>query len=375
VIDRSGAQPLITALRTKTSDNADQQRKVSHLETLVNERFAILDQGVQTRKSAGLPGVLALAKNTRGPAVSREIAILIGDMRSEESLLLAERRRNEQQSAKRAFLIVLIAVFLGMIAVLASVFLAFRDLTRRREVDRLKSEFVSVVSHELRTPLTSIHGSLGLLASGVLGSEKGKRMLEIAVNNTDRLIRLINDILDIEKLESGSAQMQRTVCNAGNLLRHAVDVMRAMAQEHQVTLLLEEHDAAIEADCDRVLQCLTNLLSNAIKFSETGGTVTAKVRVASEQAQFEVADQGRGIPGEKQESIFERFHQVDASDSRRKGGTGLGLAITRSIVLQHGGRIWVESQIGKGSTFFFTIPLAHTDVPVVHQRGFSTDRS
>jgi signal transduction histidine kinase len=283
---------------------------------------------------------------------------MIGEMRNQENGLLAERNQRERKSSRRAFLVVLLAIMLAMTAVLASVFLAFRDLTRRREVDRLKSEFVSVVSHELRTPLTSIHGSLGLLRSGLLGSEKGKRMLEIAVNNTDRLIRLLNDILDIEKLESGAVQMNRSLCDAGELIRRAAEVMKAMADEHKITVTIAEVRATIEADSDRILQCLTNLLSNAIKFSDPGSQVSIKAAVAGDDIQFEVTDHGRGIPADKRESIFERFHQVDASDSRRKGGTGLGLAITRSIVLQHGGRIWVTSELGKGSSFFFTIPLS-----------------
>ena len=362
VVDRTDTAPLIADLRFKTSDNPDEQEHIAHLEALINERFAILDQAVSSRKSGGLDAVLALSKNSKGLAISSEIANLITQMRTQESRLLAERSQKEEQSARSAFEVVLLAVFLGMIAVLASVLLAFRDLQRRREVDRLKSEFVSVVSHELRTPLTSIHGSLGLLASGLLGSDKGKRMLEIAVTNTDRLIRLINDILDIEKLESGAVQMHRTTCNAGELIQRSVDVMRAMAEEHKIRVTVGECNAPVDADCDRVVQCLTNLLSNAIKFSDPGGTVQLKARTSGDYVEFEVRDQGRGIPAEKRESIFERFHQVDASDSRRKGGTGLGLAITRSIVQQHGGRIWVESQPGSGSAFFFTIPHAHTGV-------------
>jgi signal transduction histidine kinase len=129
--------------------------------------------------------------------------------------------------------------------------------------------------------------------------------------------------------------------------------MTPMAQDHQITLHLSGTKKTIDADPDRILQCLTNLLSNAIKFSEAGGSVTIRATPDGENLRFEVADQGRGIPADKQEAIFERFQQVDASDSRRKGGTGLGLAITRSIVQQHGGRVWVESQLGKGSTFFF----------------------
>jgi signal transduction histidine kinase len=170
---------------------------------------------------------------------------------------------------------------------------------------------------------------------------------------------LLNDILDIEKLESGTVQMNRIVCEAGDLIHRSAEVMRAMADEHKVAIHVSEVKATIDADCDRIVQCLTNLLSNAIKFSDPESQVSIKGAVGADEVQFEVTDHGRGIPADKRESIFERFQQVDASDSRRKGGTGLGLAITRSIVLQHGGRIWVTSELGQGSSFFFTIPLAN----------------
>lgn len=236
----------------------------------------------------------------------------------------------------------------------------FRDVTERREVDRLKDEFVSVVSHELRTPLTSIRGSLGLLAAGKLGEvpEKGRRMLEIAVQNTDRLIRLINDILDIERIESGRVTMEIKPVDAAELAHQAVDVMAAMAEKSDVRLYAWADRQPMEADPDRILQVLTNLLSNAIKFSPAGAEVSVTVVRDGPEVVFRVRDQGRGIPQDRLESIFERFQQVDSSDARDKGGTGLGLAICRSIVQQHGGRIWVESEVGEGSTFTFTLPGA-----------------
>ena len=358
LLDRSAIAPLISELKVKTSDNSSEQAKLAQLDSIIRERLAILDNGIKTRKQGGLQAVLALSKNNRGFVLSAQISSVIAQMRDQENRLLLERNEREHNSSRRAFVVVLCAVMMAMIAVLGSVFLAFRDLTRRREVDRLKSEFVSVVSHELRTPLTSIHGSLGLLSSGLLDNEKGKRMLEIAVNNTDRLIRLLNDILDIEKLESGAIQLKRTRCDAADLTRRSAEVMKAMADEHKITIRVSDTKATLDADGDRLVQCFTNLLSNAIKFSDPGTRVSISGIVVGDEVQFEVKDQGRGIPADKRESIFERFHQVDASDSRRKGGTGLGLAITRSIVLQHGGRIWVESELGKGSSFFFTIPLA-----------------
>ncbi|HLM69164.1 MAG TPA: ATP-binding protein, partial [Longimicrobium sp.] len=241
----------------------------------------------------------------------------------------------------------------------------FRDVTERREVERMKDEFVSVVSHELRTPLTSIRGSLGLLAAGKLGEvpEKGRRMLEIAVQNTDRLVRLINDILDIERIESGTVTMELRPVDASDLVHQSVDVMAAMAEKAGVRLYAWADRQPLEADPDRILQVLTNLLSNAIKFSPPDAEVSLTTEPGNGEVVFRVRDAGRGIPADRLESIFERFSQVDSSDARDKGGTGLGLAICRSIVQQHGGRIWVESAPGEGSTFTFTLPTAAVPFP------------
>ncbi|HEU4558849.1 MAG TPA: ATP-binding protein [Longimicrobium sp.] len=243
---------------------------------------------------------------------------------------------------------------------IAGAVITFRDVTERREVDRMKDEFISVVSHELRTPLTAIRGSLGLLAAGKAGDipQRGQRMLEIAVQNTDRLIRLINDILDIERIESGKVAMEPAPVNAAELAQGAAEVMLPMAERVGVELYVWAEPMHLVADADRILQVLTNLLSNAIKFSPAGTSVQLTVEPRDGEAIFRVADQGRGIPEDRLESIFERFQQVDSSDSRQKGGTGLGLAICRSIVSQHGGRIWAESEPGEGSTFAFTLPLS-----------------
>ena len=234
------------------------------------------------------------------------------------------------------------------------------DITERRAVDRMKNEFISVVSHELRTPLTSIRGSLGLLAAGMLGNvaEKAQRMLQIAINNTDRLVRLINDILDIERLESGKIALDRRSLDGSQLVQQAIETMRGMSDKNGVHLEMHTVAGEVFGDPDRILQTLTNLISNAIKFSPSGATVTVLQDIDNgSHMRFAVADHGRGIPDDKIAVIFERFQQVDASDSREKGGTGLGLAICRTIIQQHGGRIWVESEMGKGSTFYFTIPL------------------
>ena len=242
----------------------------------------------------------------------------------------------------------------------------FQDVTERRAVERMKNEFISIVSHELRTPLTSIRGSLGLLASGLLLKfpDKADKMLKIAVENTDRLVRLINDILDIERLESGKVTIEAAELNLGTLMKSASDTMKAMANENKVKLETKPLSETVWADSDRILQVLTNLLSNAIKFSEDDGKVrlSAKLLDGDEKGwvRVEVKDSGRGIPADKVDKIFERFGQVDASDSREKGGTGLGRPICRTIVEQHGGKLWVESTLGKGSKFMFTLPTERT---------------
>lgn len=235
----------------------------------------------------------------------------------------------------------------------------FQDVTERKAVEQMKNEFISIVSHELRTPLTSIRGSLGLLASGLLTKfpDKAEKMLKIAVENTDRLVRLINDILDIERLESGKVSVEQQECDLSELMKGATETMQAMASSNGVKLVLEPMREKVWADSDRILQVLTNLLSNAIKFSESGKLVSLKAQEWEPGwVRVDVIDQGRGIPAEKTSKIFERFGQVDASDSREKGGTGLGLPICRTIVEQHGGRLWVESVLGEGSTFSFTLP-------------------
>ncbi|MBD2092973.1 response regulator [Microcoleus sp. FACHB-1515] len=234
------------------------------------------------------------------------------------------------------------------------------DITDRK---RLENEFISLVSHELRTPLTSLVGALDLLIAGELGtlSEQGQHILKIATTNTERLMRLINDILDLEQMKSGKITIRKSRCDLADLLALAIEAMQVMADRSQIKLIAEPIDLAIWADSDRLLQTLTNLLSNAIKFSEAGSSIriSAQVKAGSPDAVLiAVQDQGRGIPADKLQIVFDRFQQVDASDSRQKGGTGLGLAICRSIVEQHNGKIWVESVLGQGSTFYVWLPIA-----------------
>jgi PAS domain S-box-containing protein len=244
---------------------------------------------------------------------------------------------------------------------LAGMVVAFQDVSERRRLDKMKDEFISTVSHELKTPLTSLRASLGLISSGALDRrpEKQRQMIEMAIGNCDRLVRLVNDILDFDKMENGRLALNRVPVPAADLLRRAADVAHSMATAVHISFRVESNKAVAFADPERTLQVLNELVSNAIRFSPPHTVIRLGAEPCGEdQICFVIEDQGRGIAPEKLEHIFDRFQQGDASDSRALGGTGLGLALCRSIVEQHGGRIWAESTPGKGSRFLFTLPAA-----------------
>lgn len=238
---------------------------------------------------------------------------------------------------------------------------SIRDISERREVDRLKKEFVSIVSHELRTPLTAIRGSLSLLAGGALGElgEDADEVVSIAERNTIRLIGLINDILDLEKLESGQLEMHFSPTQLSSVVERAAETVRPLCYEHNIKLDTGSTNALIIADGDRLVQVVVNLISNAVKFSPDGSTIKVAIREEPNWVEVRITDQGRGVPERFRQAIFERFQQVEASDSREKGGTGLGLAICKTIVERHHGTIGVEGAEKGGSTFWFRIPLQH----------------
>ena len=246
------------------------------------------------------------------------------------------------------------------------------DILQLREYEQLKSDFVSTVSHELRTPLTSMRGALGLVLSGAAGplSPQGQELLQIANQNTERLIRLINDILDIEKIESGAITVRRDRCDLRSAVEATIAGVQGYAVQHRVRITLRAPETAdVIGDQDRLIQVFTNLLSNAIKFSPAGGEVVVAMEVEHETARVSVRDQGPGIPVEFQSRIFGKFQQADHSASRRHGGTGLGLAIARAIVERHEGHVRFQTAVGSGTTFIVELPCsAAREEPVTDDR-------
>ncbi|MBK9713026.1 MAG: PAS domain S-box protein [Kouleothrix sp.] len=247
------------------------------------------------------------------------------------------------------------------------VLMIVREITERKNVERMKNEFVSTVSHELRTPLTSIRGSLGLIAGGVTGEipEKARTMVDIAYKNSERLVRLINDILDIEKIESGKMTFKFRPVNLGALVEQAVETNRGYGRQFNVTFTFENEaaDARVNVDDDRLIQALTNLLSNAAKFSPPEDSVSVSVQRLGGLLRIAIRDHGTGIPETFRGRLFEKFAQADSSDTRQKGGTGLGLSISKAIVEKLGGQIDCQSRLGRGTTFFVDLPEWHELAP------------
>lgn len=240
-----------------------------------------------------------------------------------------------------------------------------RDITERRKVDRLKSEFISTVSHELRTPLTAIRGSLGMLTGGVVGalSEPAAELVEIAARNSERLSALVNDILDLEKLEVGKLELHLERCSIVDLVRQSLKENNGYAEQFGVSLTLDSptEDVFVNADRMRIAQVMANLLSNAVKFSSAGGSVTVRISKTADdkRVRIEVHDHGKGISDSYKPHVFDKFTQDDTSDKRSRYGSGLGLNISKGIVERHQGSIGFTSQQGQGSCFYVELPLVN----------------
>lgn len=234
------------------------------------------------------------------------------------------------------------------------------EMTERKRAEKVKEDFVSTVSHELRTPLTSIKGSLSLMKSGNLGEvpEDMKSMLDVAYRNSDRLIRLINDILDIGRIESGKLDHLMAPLDLGDVLDEALQANEGYGTEFKVTFVRanDAPKARVMGDHDRLIQVMSNLISNAAKFSPENGQVEISLSRRDGGFRVAVTDHGPGIPEDFRDKIFGKFSQADSTDTRQKGGTGLGLYIAKAIVEKHGGKIGFHTQTGKGTTFFFDLP-------------------
>ncbi|MBI4367989.1 MAG: PAS domain-containing protein [Candidatus Omnitrophica bacterium] len=240
--------------------------------------------------------------------------------------------------------------------------LVFHDVTEIRKLEKLRQEFVANVSHELKTPLTSLKGFVETLLRGaVQDPERAKSFLEMMENDTDRLNRLIDDLLELSQIESKSVPLKPETVDLAETVRQILVRFQSSVQEKKITVENRiKQGTSVFADRDRLKQILINLVDNAIKFNREGGRIVLEAQETGKEMSVSVSDTGAGIPQENIPRIFERFFRADKARSRELGGTGLGLSIVKHLVEAHGGRIWCESRVGKGSKFFFTVPAAQT---------------
>jgi PAS domain S-box-containing protein len=239
-----------------------------------------------------------------------------------------------------------------------SLFCVAHDISERKRLERMKQEVVAMVSHDLRSPLTSIQAMFDLLEAGVLGelNDKGEDKIRRSSASLNRLISMINDLLDMEKLESGMFELDLSETPFSTLAAHAREGIQTSAEQKKIKVQISDSDASVYCDGDRIVRVLINFLSNAIKFSPENTTVKIELSQPAGFTQISVNDQGKGIPTDKLETVFERFKQVERADETTKGGSGLGLAICKAIVDAHHGDIGVSSEIGQGSTFWIRLP-------------------
>jgi PAS domain S-box-containing protein len=363
--------------RALSTVRASQQRIVNIIETAQDAFISVDMTGRITDWNSAAQAMLGWS---RQEAVGRMLVELAIAERHRDAALLALQnfrdtgeldllgRRVERILVRRDGTEITAEMTVGLVGtgdgVFFSVFL--HDVSERKEVERLKNEFVATVSHELRTPLTAISASLSLLADGMAGElpPDAQGLVGVANASSERLVRLIGDVLDIQKMEAGQMDYQRADQQVAPIVAGAVAAMDSFAGQAGVRLAFEAGPGAdglhADVDRDRLTQVLTNLLSNAIKFSESGGEVRARLEAQGDTLRIAVIDHGIGIPADFHDRVFQRFAQADSADSRKKGGTGLGLNICRTIVEEHGGSIRFDSVEGEGTTFFVELPVAAT---------------
>ncbi len=309
--------------------------------------------GRSTREMIGLYGV----EGRKWLAAIEEWSAQPTGERAPESFVAERLELGERIVAVHVAPVTMGSEYLGTVSV-------FRDITAVVAADRAKSEFVSTVSHELRTPMTSIKGYADLVLMGAVGSltEQQKHFIGIIRNNADRLTELVNDLLDISRIETGRIQLEPKALDMHELVEQVISMLEGRARNQGLTLIshVSERLPAVWGDSARIVQILTNLIGNAVNYTPSGGTVTVSAQAEDNKLKVMVSDTGIGIAHEDLGKIFGRFFRADHPLVQEKPGTGLGLPITASLVQMHGGEIWVESELGKGSTFFFTLPLARS---------------
>jgi PAS domain S-box-containing protein len=374
--DRHGRAVGLIGIATDISDQVATEERLASNERLFRTILKHITDGVVVIDREGTIGYASSAAlvlvgvSAAREALGRSIFDFLHPDDIPEALGALERQRNRTGEGDPLYVRVVradggerdteaVAYTLLDDPAVQGIVLTIRDITEQRALERMKNQFISAVSHELRTPLTSIKGSLGLIVGGVAGElpEQAAHLVEVAARNSDVLMQLVNDILDIERLDADAMILDVTDTPVDEIVRQAVDAAAGMAIDRDVEIETRGIDGAVlRVDGFRIGQALTNLIGNAVKFSPAGGVVRVEEEVRPDAVTISVSDAGPGIPPDMQESIFERFEQVRGLNDVMGGGTGLGLPIAKGIVEAHGGTIMVESELGAGSRFIIRLP-------------------
>lgn len=343
------------ALQRITVTDSVQQERIVRLDRLLSDQMHQLRFVAAMRQDSGEAAAKVAFMRPPIRGLLPSIRKVLGEMDATERARLEMRKAAQLAAARTSSVATIFAMFSAIALVLIGAAAVRTYLAKRRHVDRLKSDLVGIVAHELRSPLTAIHGALRLVEHEATLDEKCTRLVKLASENSSRLLRLVNTMLDLEKIEEGNLDLSWERFPLVKLLDATLDGIAPVAAHADVTIVQEgPRDLMLEADCDRLTQVLTNLLSNAIKFSERGSTVTLAVSAEGDAVRFEVKDRGPGIPDAQRSRLFGRFQQLD----NQRGGSGLGLAISRAIVQEHGGELDHAHRDGGGSIFWFRIPRA-----------------
>jgi two-component system phosphate regulon sensor histidine kinase PhoR len=364
------AERLAAQVRAEHAATERQQREMedqakAERQTLFNsmvEGVVLLDRNGRIQLvNQSLEKQFALSTDVRGQTLVEafrrtELTQLLARLETERNVLSGELEVGGSEA--RYFEVTAATVFDREGRAQGSIFV-FHDLTRIRQLENTRREFVANVSHELRTPLSLIKGYVETLLDGAIGDpELSAKFLQIIERHSNRLTNLIEDLLTISRLESGQITLQLRAIPLRPFTAALIAELQTRARERGTTIANEVPDTlAGRADPDRLEQVFVNLIENAIKYGRPKGRVTIKGRAVNGHVELCVADDGPGIPVEAKERVFERFYRVDKARSRDAGGTGLGLAIVKHIVQSHGGKVWVESEPGRGAQFFFTLPV------------------
>jgi PAS domain S-box-containing protein len=362
-------------LADKNAEIRDEQRRLETLIEASDTAKAMVQHGRVVFANQAFARLTGMAHEDLVGSTMEAVHEKFASMLKDSTLIAAERDalagtralrdRIELVVPQRATLQRTVAPLLDNRGVVLGHALMYRDITLEVDAGAAKDEFVSVVSHELRTPLTSIKTSLGLLARGAAGPvpDSMQELLGIGLRNLDRLIRMVDDLLDLSKIERGANDVAVGVVSAESVTQCALQTVCGLAEARGVTIVDRTvgSDIDVVADGDRLEQVLVNVLSNAVKFSPEGGTVDVRWRLTDCWAECVVSDDGPGIPADQLEAIFDKFRQIESATTRQHGGAGLGLAISRRLVEQFGGKIWAESALGRGSRFFVRLKLDLVD--------------